>query len=289
MIQMLKWLLDVLSSWPMLVTGFVLGVFAAILYRDWATGVLLARAGKWDWVRRALRNRKRPPFWLYHKLKGSAVIEAKIRYCRPYLKWFFSEGRNGEIWLFNSDLNALSVKGEFDPLYRDLVAPNTRIGTVRVLLRRDTVQTLIDGTDSALGTWMRIRGNLDQDGAGRLRECVVYCFDDELPEAQRALLAKKEFVDYTSDEGFVFYTRGDCLHGCEAMCIHRRLSGDGSESTDLRITVTASRDDEHDNSLARFMSGETWQSKFEVVFAPGEHWKKITGLVSARIAYHSGG
>ena len=233
-----------------------------------------------------------PTSWLHYSESVNAVVERAIENCRDYLKMHFSDGDEGEIWLYNSDLNAFLSETEFTELYLNTVAENERITSVKIVLKRDVLK----GVESSMNVWRIIDDNLRITRPGgcppalrKLWPKLVYCFTDAFPEKQKLILEDTSFKAYTAAEGFVFYTRGLQLTHREAVCVHRRLSGDGSSGRqDLRITVTASRAGPVIDGFHKFMP-EDWRQKFECLFEPGDHWEPFSDLVKKKLAAGSDG
>ncbi len=274
-------LLNIFSQWQAVVVGVVIGALAGIVVRRLVARLLVWCASRYGGsaIAKGLRGIGIPACWLHYTESSNAVVERHIRNCRNYLRMHFADGDKGEIWLYNSDLNAFLNRDEFKALYLDNVAKNDRITSVKLLLRQDILKQLIPAKES----WEKIDTRLKQDDAKPLESKLLYCFPENLPDQQAEVFNDPQFRAYTSDEGFIFYTRGQSLTWMEAVCVHRRLSGDGSEREDLRITVTASRPNRDSDGFHKFMP-EDWQNRFETLFEPGEHWEPFVALVKDKLS-----
>ncbi|NOG53324.1 MAG: hypothetical protein HND57_03180 [Planctomycetes bacterium] len=276
---MLEWLLNVVSEWQALLVGIAIGLLGGIALRRitgtffvWCAGHPRLRI-----IRTGLRKIGCPLCWLYYCENSNAVVESHIRDCGDYVRMHFSDGEEGEIWLYNSDLQAFLGWDDFKELYLACIAPNDRVAKVKVLLDRDEIKSLISNEE-----WETVRDNLAQHDAVPLAAKLKYCFMDELPQARKRIVEDGDFKLYTARDSFIFYTRGASLVRMEAVCVHRRLKGDENDNGDLRITVTAARKRKQTDAFVKFMQPD-WQDKFQGLFADGAHWKPFSELVKAQL------
>ena len=181
-------------------------------------------------------------FWAYYRGTTNCRVLSGMPECKEYLKKHFSSV-DGHIWIYHSDLKGLIDKDAFDSLYNDVIDREHHIQEVRIILNEGLIDSL---TYNQLEKILIHLSKMDRRNIIRYREMN---FDKEIVENldnsvyfNLNKLEKKNFMAYTSDETFIFYTQGIEIPNRQTVCVNRCTSEPGrDDAKPLRVVLSAMR------------------------------------------------
>ena len=181
-------------------------------------------------------------FWVYYRGNTNCRVLNGMPECKEYLKKHFSSV-DGHIWIYHSDLKGLIDEDAFDTLYNDVIDREHHIQEVRIILNMGLFDSL---TNSQLGKLFFHLSKMDRRSIIRYRE-MNFEKENETSDIDSVYynlgpLEKKNFMAYTSDETFIFYTQGIEIPNRQTVCVNRCTSEPGrDDAKPLRVVLSAMR------------------------------------------------
>lgn len=280
------------------VSGFTAGRRLKIARSYWLHR-LLELAGLVSQKLLGSRSRKN----LYHGLielsfrsEHNAIVANNILTSRRFLDNFFRDipdelvSGDGEVWLFQTDLGAFRDEQAFERLYSEGVLVRRHVKSVKLVLPphlRATSES-ITASSQLCAAWNATLRHLYS--VSHLEKPMLAKWMDQISPTP-----SKAFLNFVSDENWIFYVFYQKGSAYPKVCIHRRAwsvfedaPGMGLPS-DERITCTASFPEEgadffdESDPVVKF-NRQKHLREFERIFRNQNTWRPLQEIAEEQIA-----